>query len=124
MKKENNSLQLYLCHVQKDQRQETTLTQRKKLNYVTRADLYTDLPSPPSSFQRSPVGAPPLPPTPPITTAAPPPPPGRLLLNPLAVISDRSFFKRWKSQRSKISRLTYRFSIDFSLLGLAFGFLS
>ncbi len=30
----------------------------------------------------------------------------------------------WKSQRSKIHRLAYRFSIDFSLLGLAYGFLS
>jgi hypothetical protein len=32
--------------------------------------------------------------------------------------------QRWKSQRNKIHRLTYRFSIDFSLLGLAYGFLS
>jgi hypothetical protein len=31
---------------------------------------------------------------------------------------------RWKPQRSKIHRLAYRFSEDFSLLGLAYGFLS
>ncbi len=31
---------------------------------------------------------------------------------------------RWKSQRNKIDRLAYRLSIDFSLLGLAYGFLS
>ncbi len=77
MKKEKNSLQLYLCHVQKDQKIGSHTCTMEKLNYVTPADLYTDLPSPPSSFQRSPVGAPPLPPTPPINTAAPPPPPGR-----------------------------------------------
>jgi hypothetical protein len=31
---------------------------------------------------------------------------------------------RWKSQRSKIHRLAYRFYIDFSLLGPAYSFLS
>jgi hypothetical protein len=30
----------------------------------------------------------------------------------------------WKSQRSKIHRPAFRFSIDVSLLGLAYGFLS
>jgi hypothetical protein len=32
--------------------------------------------------------------------------------------------QRWKSQRRKIHRLAYRFSIELSLLGLAYGFLS
>jgi hypothetical protein len=30
---------------------------------------------------------------------------------------------RWKLQKSKIHRRAYRLTIDFSLLGLAFGFL-
>jgi hypothetical protein len=34
------------------------------------------------------------------------------------------FRLRWKSQRRKIHRLAYRFSIDFTLLGLAYAFLS
>ncbi len=32
-------------------------------------------------------------------------------------------FQRWKSQRSKIRRLSYIFSKDFSILGIAYGFL-
>jgi hypothetical protein len=31
---------------------------------------------------------------------------------------------RWKLQKSKIHNLAHRFSVDFSLLGLAYGFLS
>jgi hypothetical protein len=77
MKKVKKQFKLYLWHVQKDQKVGSHTYTMEKLNYVTPADLYTDLPSPPSSFQRSPVGAPPLPPTPPTHTAAPPPPPGR-----------------------------------------------
>jgi hypothetical protein len=32
--------------------------------------------------------------------------------------------QRWKSQRSKFHRIDYRFSIDFSRPGIAYGFLS
>ncbi len=39
-------------------------------------------------------------------------------------LADYIFALRWKSQRSKIHKLAYRFSIDFSVLGLVYGFLS
>jgi hypothetical protein len=32
-------------------------------------------------------------------------------------------FQRWESQRKKINRLAYRFSIDFKIYRLAYGFL-
>jgi hypothetical protein len=35
----------------------------------------------------------------------------------------RSRLRRWKSQRKKIHRLAYRFSIDFKIYRLAYGFL-
>ncbi len=44
------------------------------------------------------------------------------LADPIATFYSQ--VRRWKSQRSKIHRLAYRFSIDFLLQGLAFGFLS
>jgi hypothetical protein len=39
-------------------------------------------------------------------------------------LSSRRSLQRWKSQRSKNHRPAYIFSIDFSLIGLAYGFLS
>jgi hypothetical protein len=46
--------------------------------------------------------------------------PQRVILETAVALSS---IPRWKSQRSKIHRLAYRFSIELSLLGLAYGFL-